>query len=447
MANIFKLSSSRLSSSITKLVLGLTLSLTLIYSCLLLAYSWLIEDNVFNRLVDEQVKLVKQQYQSTGKVALPHSQMFQLHRGSAELPEEISLALIEEPERVEFTISSGKTFHLARFNIEKEEYILLADVGSIEVSPDYFQYVVRWLIALSFFSCLIVALVAWRMGRRISQPIEQLASAVKTVNSDNLYQLNEVVQQMPNNELGTLAKSIELSFTMLNQALAREVHFTKDISHEIRTPISILQNALSKKQLNSEAELKLNDRQDYAIGFSPLSVKQMETATEALSQTTHVLLALARNESSSAKSLSLNKLIEQSVLSHFELNHTKKGQSLCFDIHLPNNDVMIIANQNLLEILINNLISNVIAHATSPEIILSLDNHTLTLVNQYNNPLPTGYQASGVKREGSIGIGQGLSLIKRICEACCWHMSTHYSEAQQQFTVTIDFVDMSPQRV
>ncbi|GLS83696.1 HAMP domain-containing protein [Paraferrimonas haliotis] len=429
---------THISSSITKLVFGLTLTLALLYSLFVLGYSWLIEDNIFNRLVAQQVSLIEQEYRDSGKIGAPQGRMYNLHKGWNEVPSEIKETHQKEPNRVEFNLSNGKTFHLAKFYLGNEEYVLLADVAGFEVSRDYLTTVVTWLGLFSLFTCSIIALLAWKMGRNISMPIEHLADAVRKVDSGDLTALKELAKHMPNNEVSTLAQAITKSLTELNDALSREVHFTKDISHEIRTPISVLQNVLSQTQLTNET---IERQENLSISLNTQSVKQMKNATEALSQTTHVLLALARNESSFTECLSLNRLLENCVLNHFGLNHTANGQLLDLNINMPSKDVTISANRNLLEILVNNLLSNVVTHASGPHVEIILNESSLRFTNEFKRPLPENFEASGVRGLGSQGIGQGLSLIERICDTCQWQFLVNTNHKQGLFSVEVVFIN------
>ncbi|WP_394132373.1 HAMP domain-containing protein [Shewanella maritima] len=435
---------THISSAITKLVFGLTLTLTVLYSLFVLGYSWLVEDNIFNRLVAQQVSFIEQEYRDSGKIDLAQNRMYQLYKGWDGVPQEIRKTYQQEPNRVEFTLSNGKTFHLAQFYLGNDEYVLLADVAGFEVSRDYLNAVVTWLGLFGLFACSIIALLAWKMGRNISKPIEQLAESVQKADSGDLTSLKELANKMPNNEVGTLAQVIDKSFTELNEALSREVHFTKDISHEIRTPISVLQNALSQELANGEktdASSAVEQHKNSPISFSEQSVRQMKNATETLSQTTHILLALARNESSLTESLSLNQLIESCVLNHFGLNHTVRGQQLELYINMPSTDVIISANRNLLEILINNLLSNVVAHASGSHVEVLLYQGSLRFTNAFEQPLPENFETSGIKGKGSKGIGQGLSLIERVCEACQWQMLVNTHSEQGLFSVEIVFTE------
>lgn len=424
---------SRISSAITKLVFAITLTLTLLYSVFVLGYSWVIEDNIFNRLVAQQVSIIKNKYLTTGEIGVSSSQIFELFKGWEHIPPEIRSSFEQEPNRVEFSLANGKTYHLARFYLDKEEYVLLADVEGFEVSRDYLSNTLTWLVVFSFVSCALVAFLGWRMGRKIAKPIEDLAVKVKRLDAGDTSSLMPLTVQMPNNEIKALAHAIEQSFTQLNEALTREVHFTKDISHEIRTPISVLQNALSQ---GVNASVKAN-YDGNSICFSTQAVKQMRSAADKLTQTTHVLLALARNESSITEEVSLNQVIEQCVLNHFGLNHTSKGKQLELDVKMPSDDVVKSINRNLLEILVNNLLSNVVAHASGKTVELLLNNTSMRITNEFNGVLPENIQSSGIKAEVSEGIGQGLSLIERICDVVGWKVNVELDKELKLFRVLI----------
>ena len=61
------------------LLLGVTFSIILIYSLLILAYSWLIEDNIFNRQVMNEARYIQDMFHSTGNVVSPRVAYMHLH--------------------------------------------------------------------------------------------------------------------------------------------------------------------------------------------------------------------------------------------------------------------------------------------------------------------------------------------------------------------------------
>lgn len=398
-----------LPTAITYLVVGLSLSITLVYSLLLLAYSWLVEDNIFNRLVSSEAAFIEQSYVGDGQVPMPRSSFMTLHKNWQGVPNVIVEQHKIKPTQIEYSLPDGRTIHLKKFTLGDDEFVLLADVASIEVGRDYLPNVITWLIVIAIIFALIVSTVVYLMAKKLTKPIKDLADEVSQLSIES--SPRTFAQRYPNNELRILASTIEQSFTQLKEALSREVNFTRDVSHEIRTPISVVKNIVSNNHSSKQ--------------ISATEFEQVAQASFELEKVTHTLLALARNESSQVSEVNLTDMIEQSLLHHFELNNSEKGQALQIELQLKDN-VQQLVNSNLFQILLNNVLSNIIQYSTQPEVQITLTNKGMSFKNQTSELVPNQPQRQGVKSVSSNGIGQGLNLIERICEKSGWSLDANY---------------------
>ncbi len=409
-----------LPSAIAYLVIGVVLTITLLYSFFVLAYAWVVEDNIFNRLVDAEAKFIEQQFEKTGEVSPPTAAFITLHTEWQDVPSQIADGYRRDPHRVEYTLNNGETFHIKVFDMNDIEYVLIADVAGFEVSRDYLPNLIRWLVGIALLCCLIVSSIAFAIARKITLPIKTLADHVQTLSADQ--KPTAFAHLYPDNELKQLASVVEHGFTELQSALQREKDFTRDVSHEIRTPISVIKNALDANRGTACIDDKAYD--------------QVDRASSELEQVTNTLLALARSESAVTSSLCLNEVIEDALLNHFELNNTTRGLSLHVDVVL-NEDVFVVANPNLMQILINNILSNIVRYATGSEVRICLDKDRAEFSNETAEPVPDNIQVSGIKTVNSPGIGHGLSLIERICQLNQWQLHTEYRAPK--FILQIDF--------
>lgn len=407
-------------SAISLLTLSLAVVITLIYSFFTITYSWVIQDNIFNRLTENEALIIKQKFDDSGVVEEPSATFMSLHKNWQGLPEYLRLEAQADPERVEFTAMSGSTIHLQILLLGNTPYVLVADMDGFEVSSDYFPSVLRWLLVFSVFACAAVTFFGYRLAKKLTLPLKTLTQQVESLGTGGIQ--HGFSQSYPNNEIGFLAGAIESNVLHLQQTLQRETHFTKDVSHEIRTPISILKNIVE----SSKAPQHLNDK-DFA---------ELERVSFELNQITHTLLALARNESTELQNVSLVELVEQCLMTHFELNQSERGQE--FEVQTEfTTGKQIKANVNLCSILINNVLSNAVQYASEPNLSIKIENNRLTFSNSVNAHVPEQITKSGVKGNKSTGIGQGLSLIERICQVSNWSMST--TTESGVFTLLVDF--------
>ncbi|WP_286270448.1 sensor histidine kinase [Thalassotalea hakodatensis] len=407
-----------LPSAITYLVVGLALTYTVIYSLLILTYSWIVEDNIFNRLVASEANYIEQQFLLTNKVSPPRAGFITLHKNWHDVPVKIAKGYVINPKQVEYSLDDGRSVHVQVFELGGNVYTLLADVAGFEVSRDYLPNIIVWLVAFATFLAFIVSMVAYLIAKRITNPIKILANDVSKFSVN--YIPKDFAHSYPDNELRILATKIEQSFSQLQAALKREVNFTRDVSHEIRTPISIVKNVLSNYQKS--------------LTLSSEEFEQIYQANFELEKITHTLLALARNESSETTSVNLTELIENIVLQHFELNHSEKGKALKLKLQLEEN-VFQTVNKNLVQILLNNILSNIVQYATATHVAILLSSVGMSFRNQTADLVPNQPQRSGTKSFSSTGIGQGLNLIERICETNGWKMRADYQQGMFELKI------------
>ena len=409
-----------LSSSISRVIITTVLSISLIYSFLIVLYAWTIEDNIFNRLVNDEATHITQQFKRSGEALPPKADYMRLVENFTDLPIEIKKEYPSNPSKVEYQTSSGKTLHMTTIKLGGQHLFLLADVEQFEVSKDNMPNLLVWLLVIACFISAIALVVSLQTAKKITGPLKALAFDVKQKNAGNIEP-----DAFPENEIGLLALNTKNAFTQLSTALERERVFTKDISHEIRTPVAILQNVLSA----SKAEKAITE-------------SNFDTVAEAvanINQITSILLALARSESSQTETVNLTAELESLIINQFDFLLAEAGKNLELNLNFEG-DVKVVCNQNLVIILMLNLLSNMVRHASGDNAEITLNERQLIFKNQTQQNTINSPFLSGVKGEQSEGLGHGLNLIQRICEQSNWLLSIEqppgYFVAQINFANT-----------
>ena len=392
-----------LSSSISRVIITTVLSISLIYSFLIVLYAWTIEDNIFNRLVNDESTHITEQFKRSGEALPPKADYMRLVENFTDLPIEIKKEYPSNPSKVEYQTSSGKTLHMTTIKLGGQQLFLLADVEQFEVSKDNMPNLLVWLLVIACFISAIALVVSLQTAKKITGPLKALASDVNKKNAGNIKP-----DTFPENEIGLLALNTKNAFNQLNTALERERVFTKDISHEIRTPVAIIQNVLSA----SKAEKVITE-------------SNFDTVAEAvanINQITSILLALARSESSQTETVNLTAELESLIINQFDFLLAEAGKHLELNLNFDG-DVKVVCNQNLVIILMLNLLSNMVRHASGDNAEITLNERQLIFKNQTQQNTINSPFLSGVKGEQSEGLGHGLNLIQRICEQLNWLLS------------------------
>ncbi|WP_442587140.1 sensor histidine kinase [Pedobacter sp. AW31-3R] len=224
-------------------------------------------------------------------------------------------------------------------------------------------------------------------------------------------------------------------FTLMNQSLAQAIggakedyrilkEFTENASHETQTPLAIIRSKL---------DLVIQDE-----GLSEGQTEALKSAYGALSRLSKLnqsLLLLAKIENhqfTAMETISLDKRIEEKIQ---QFNELWEGQKISLGAELQESSIQ--ANPELIDILLNNLLSNAGRHNVNGGTIsillvpgkLEIANtakskglDTTKLFNRF-------YKAEQYSKHN----GLGLSIVKQIAEVSGMQISYIFHEQQHRF--------------
>ena len=401
-------------SKIIFLFVSFVLLVSLVYSVLLLGYSWVVEDNIFNRIVSEEAAFIKKTYDESQRLVEPRAPFLTLYSSWNQLPRDIYLQHLKAVDQVEFKTSDGISLYVQPINLEGKTAVLVADISKFEVGSDYLPIVFFSLLILLITITGLALITAYYLAKNAVKPLKDLTNKVQA--SDTITE--GFSKEFPNNEIGILANTIEKSFAKVQSLLAREENFTRDVSHELRTPTTILKNLLTELKQDPELSQK-------QLSYLNENVNQIE-------QTIATLLTLAREETTRLKPLKFIEVLENSIVSHFELS---KRESFKLKIDVSDS-LVVLANKNLLQLLINNLISNALQYASSEHLSIKAQNNgDIVFENETNYEHQEDPFRSNVKRVSSKGLGLGLFLVQRVCQAFNWKVNSRVQANKFQLII------------
>ncbi|OKY26406.1 HAMP domain-containing sensor histidine kinase [Thalassotalea sp. PP2-459] len=377
--------------------------LSLLFSSITVMFSYVVEDNFFYQILNEQKQLVKEQIE----LALPpqsNVSFIQYYEDRIALPLAIQTALEREPRRKEFSDDSGKHFHITYVDESNlYQHILLADVSDQLVVNKLMGTIFGFSSGLLLFGIVLALLLSYgtvKLAKKLLQPLDGLMDIID--NSPVTQLPTNFASQFKNNEVGRFAKVLQEALTRIKSLINREQQFTRDVSHELRTPLTISQGALTlltKTQLTPEQQKFVHRIDD--------GNKQMQKTIEAL-------LALAREKETKIKEKNLKALIESCVLDNLEV---LTGIDLCIKI---DSNVYIEMGEDEFKLILQNLLYNAVEHGKCNQIKLSFHDGSLSVIDN-GKGFSSGVAISeafetGVRGSSSNGCGIGLSLVKRLCE-------------------------------
>lgn len=317
------------------------------------------------------------------------------------------------PENVKQNIDKNwqgiETFHFD----EDTEYLLFAEkvntkhgmqlayalvnIDAVEWDDNDFIIfqIVIYIVGTSLFA--IVALFIVKMANRISEPFSLLAHELSEADRDDYRPLAAKGEKSA--ELDQMLASLNKYRQRVYKALNREQNFTRYISHELRTPMTVVRGCVSILHKSDEQKvLKQSLRIDKAI-------TEME-------QLTHTFLLLARDEDNSLVQTDVCEQFIADIIEGFarriEANQVNFHSELSTDFQLKAEPVLVAA-------IVQNLLKNAINCSISGDVILTITPNCIKITDTGIglNQQPRGYE----------GFGIGLNIVRDICTKYHWAFS------------------------
>jgi Signal transduction histidine kinase len=325
-----------------------------------------------------------------------------------------------EKESVPFRLLTGTTL------INGKNYKIIIRNTLIEKS-DFLLTII--LTTGSVFLLLLLSLyfINKKLSRKIWSPFYSILDELKKFSPENA--------SFALMTSGGIEEFEELKITM-NKLTAKVIsdyqvlkRFTEDASHEIQTPLSIVQSRI--ESLIQEPDL---------TEMQAAQIQSAYSASVRLSRLTRSMLFLARIENRQypeSEKIDLESIIRNQAELFSEAIREK---SLSVEIH-SDSVCSLNANAFLTESLVQNLLGNAIKHTFgNRSIVIELKQRSFEISN-YGAPLQVEprklfdrfYKASSL----SDSFGLGLSIVLEICKAYNWHIT--YTVENNLHKVSVKF--------
>ncbi len=266
-----------------------------------------------------------------------------------------------------------------------------------ESDYDKIEVVVYSMFAAVFLGfVLLAAMLGGFLGTRVVAPIRELVQSVG---------LDHAPPELTGraDELGVLARALEAHTLELRAVLDRERYFTGDVSHELRSPLTVIMGA---------AEILM---QQAAPGMRAPAKRIYRAAHEAAECVT-VLLLLARAPELGSQPLVAVEQVAEDEVEKYRPLVADKPVALRF---ADGPALPVRAPRELCAAAIGNLVRNACQYTDRGEVRVSVLAGRV-VVEDTGPGLPPSVVATlgngGSPSSGSGGTGLGLALARRICD-------------------------------
>lgn len=205
--------------------------------------------------------------------------------------------------------------------------------------------------------------------------------------------------------------------------------FSENASHEIQTPIAIVQ---SKLEVLMDGD-NLNEDQIQQLSFIQNTVKRLSHLGHALSLITKIDNREFVNESNIDLSATLQQMLEE-FKELIELKGIEKADEIALGVTVQ-------ADRVLIELLLTNLINNAIRHNwEGGKLQISLKPDQLKIINtgpQLQISPDELFRRFKKSNQSAKSMGLGLAIVKKICDF--YNYELHYENQGELHTIQILF--------
>lgn len=272
------------------------------------------------------------------------------------------------------------------------------------------------MAAADFIGVIISVLAGYIISRRMLKPIDRITNIAKEISTSDLNRRIDVVEA--DDELTRLALTFNDMIERLQISFEKQSQFVSDASHELRTPISVIQG-----YINLIDRWGKNDK-----NILQESIDAIKNETYNMGELTEKLLFLARGDIGKLKlhkeNFQLNELVDEIIK---ESRLIAPNHNLAYIIR---DTIILNADRKMLKQMIRALIENSIKFTpVEGEISIHADalpEHIKIIVSDTGSGIPQDeiknifsrfYRVDKARTKEIGGSGLGLSIVKWIVDA------------------------------
>ncbi len=299
-------------------------------------------------------------------------------------------------------------------NKERQLY-LVYNRGEVDTLAAYYGLFPLALVLIVLYLSLWLT---YRFSRRTISPISKLARQVNEIdfNSQDLSLLQvDKLPLSPDDDIQILTDAILHLGERLESFITRERNFTRDASHELRSPLTVIN--IATDLLLSEQELSEHDRK--TVLRIKRAITDMEELIEAL-----LLLARESDQALSKDHVCVNDVIDEEI-NRVQLLIEEKDLKINFRAEYR---LHVDASDKVLSVMLGNLLRNAVQYTDKGSVDITVTSNSVIISDsgrgisprQVNEIFKPYYRGSD---NTTPGHGVGMTIVKRLSDRFNWPIS------------------------
>lgn len=303
---------------------------------------------------------------------------------------------------------------------EEIRFYLVHQGAASDWAEQYEPIIIVVLGSVALLVIIIGSTVGLFLSKKLSEPLQILTSRIKSTDPNAL----EFTPLETNDEFGEISQVFANTLSRINDVLEREKQFSRYASHELRTPVAIINSSIN---LWKACEDDTNVEQAESIKLR--AIERISVATTQMEDVIQTFLLLGKDSIDWDEGVSipldilLDSLIEKYQYLHSAQNiHVNKLYKK-FDNK--------IGNHRAVSLVLSNVLRNAFDYCES-KIDIELSDHKLSITNDIDT----------LRIEDADHFGFGLKIIEDLCHLLNWQV-TYKNEIKGIFTIQLYFDKVS----
>ncbi len=304
------------------------------------------------------------------------------------------------------------------------------------VFDNHLDDVILGIFTFALIVFLLLLGVGYMLIKRTINPLKLiLDELVQLRSAQDLTKRLEV--QKSNDEFESLTLTLNTMLDNIERSVENIKQFSSDASHELKTPLTIIQGQI---ELSQDKNLSVEELKEVIEKINCEQKKLQEIIQNFL------LLSRLEKQSINVSKCNLDMVVFDCVESHLEQLESK---SLELKLDIDENLGVNFESRYLL-IVLSNLLSNAIKYTHEGSITLKAfkkNRHTYFVIsdtgigidaNHVDKIFERFFRVDKARSEFSLGVGLGLSIVKKICDRFNTTISVE-SELNKGTKITLQF--------